>query len=151
LLITNARRLVGEVIPIHGTERSKYGKRIGRYEYTKEDLQYVIVFMVNSFKRPTDLKHMKHEQVSIVRGEHAYLHLNLPEIKKHDKPIVTMRPAVRAYERLLERDKASGYGKPDDYVLMPEVWDRAVMIMRYSYQLQRVQRGRGWVSTRATV
>jgi len=140
LLVTYARRLVGDVIPIHATQRSKYGpNRIGRYEYIKEDLQYMIVFMVNSFIRPTDLKHMRHEHVSIVRGEHVYLRLNLPESKKHDKPIVTMRPAVRAYERLLARDKARGYGKPEDYVFMPELSDRLVMIMRYGYQLQRVQ------------
>ena len=140
LLVTHARRLIGDVIPIHATQRSKYGpSRIGRYEYIKEDLQYLIVFMVNSFIRPSDLKNMKHEHVTIVRGEHVYLRLNLPESKKHDKPIVTMRPAVRAYERLLERDKARGYGKPEDYVFMPELWDRLVMIMRYGYQLQRVQ------------
>ena len=132
--------MIGDVIPIHATQRSKYGPtRIGRYEYIREDLQYLIVFMVNSFIRPTDLKNMKHEHVTIVRGEHVYLRLNLPESKKHDKPIVTMRPAVRAYERLLERDKARGYGKPEDYVFMPELWDRLVMIMRYGYQLQRVQ------------
>lgn len=140
LLVTHARRLVGDVIPIHATQRSKYGpSRIGRYEYIKEDLQYLIVFMVNSFIRPSDLKNMKHEHVTIVRGEHVYLRLNLPESKKHDKPIVTMRPAVRAYERLLVRDLARGYGKPEDYVFMPELWDRLVMIMRYGYQLQRVQ------------
>jgi integrase len=140
LLVTHARRLIGDVIPIHATQRSKYGpSRIGRYEYIHEDLQYLIVFMVNSFIRPTDLKNMKHEHVTIVRGEHVYLRLNLPESKKHDKPIVTMRPAVRAYERLLARDLVRGYGKPEDYVFMPELWDRLVMIMRYGYQLQRVQ------------
>ena len=46
--------------------------------------------MVNGFMRPGDIKFLKHKHVTIVRGKHIYLRLNLPETKKHDKPIVTL-------------------------------------------------------------
>lgn len=96
-MVRYAWRLAGDVIPIHATQRIKYGpSRIGLYEYINENLQYLIMFMVNTCTRPSDLKNMRHEHVIIVRGEHVYLRLNLPESKRHNKPIVTMRPAVRA-------------------------------------------------------
>lgn len=80
--------------------------------------------MVNGFMRPDDIKFLKHKHVTIVRGKHIYLRLNLPEIKKHDKPIVTLQPAVFVYERLLAKQREDGYGRPDDYLFLRELKDR---------------------------
>jgi hypothetical protein len=44
-----------------------------------------------------------------VRAKHIYLQLNLPETKKHDKPIVTLQAAVYVYERLLAWQLRQGY------------------------------------------
>jgi hypothetical protein len=66
-----------------------------------------IRFMVNGFMRPGDIKFLKHKHVSDVRGKHNYLRLNLPETKRHDKPIATLQPAVFVYERLLSALPAS--------------------------------------------
>jgi hypothetical protein len=84
-----------------------------------DDMHDLIVFMANSFIRPTDLKWMKHKHVDVIKNGYTYLRLRLPESKKHDKPISTMHRAVDAYERLLKRHKAIGLAKPDDYVFLP--------------------------------
>ena len=77
--------------------------------------------MVNGFFRPGDLKFMQHKHIDIIEGKHNYLRLTLPETKKHGQPIVTMPAAVGIYRRLLADAKARGYGKPNDYLFMPEI------------------------------
>ena len=86
------------------------------------DMYYLIVFMTNSFIRPTDLKWMQHKHVEeITNGINVYLRLRIPTSKKHDKPIVTMTTAARIYRQLREIQTARGYGKSEDYVFMPEL------------------------------
>jgi hypothetical protein len=76
------------------------------------DMAWAIRFMVNSFVRPGDLRKLKHKHVQVVRGESIYLRLNLPETKRHDTPMVTLRPAVQVYESLLAHAKKQGLGSP---------------------------------------
>ena len=97
------------------------------------DLRELIVFMVNSFVRPTDIKILKHKHVEIMRNDSTYLRLSLPPTKKHDKPIVTMKWAVVVYERLREYYKQKKLAKPDDYVFLPEQRNR-------DYALKDLQR-----------
>jgi hypothetical protein len=68
---------------------------------------------------------------SIVNGAHLYLRLSLPETKKHDQPIVTMTAGVGIYTRLLKDVKARGYGKPNDYLFMPELAKRRDHALRH--------------------
>ena len=92
------------------------------------DLYNLIVFMKNSFIRPTDIKWMQHKHVEAISGEHTYLRLSLPTSKKHDKPIVTMEKAVAVYERQramhYNEDKKLNRARPDDYVFLPEYSDK---------------------------
>lgn len=88
------------------------------------DMGWVIRFMVNSFIRPGDLRQLKHKHVQVCRGEHLYLRLTLPETKRHDAPMVTLRPAVQVYEAALAHAQAQGHGGPDDYVFLPAERDR---------------------------
>jgi integrase len=88
------------------------------------DMGWVIRFMVNSFIRPGDLRQLKHKHVQVCRGEHLYLRLTLPETKRHDAPMVTLRPAVQVYEAALAQARAQGHGGPDDYVFLPAERDR---------------------------
>ena len=74
------------------------GRQIRKTLMTK-DLYELIVFMSNSFIRPTDIKNLKHKHVDVLDDNHTYLRLNLPPSKKHDKPIVTMSKAVEVYLR----------------------------------------------------
>lgn len=88
------------------------------------DMFWVIRFMVNSFVRPGDLRQLKHKHVTVVRGETNYLRLNLPETKKHDKPMVTMQSAVGIYESSRKHAIQQGFGGPEDYVFLPAEKDR---------------------------
>lgn len=88
------------------------------------DLAWVIRFMVNSFVRPGDLRQLKHKHVQVVRGDSVYLRMNLPQTKRHDAPMVTLRPAVQVYESALAQAKLDGYGNPEDYVFLPAETDR---------------------------
>ena len=99
---------------------------IKRVEITR-DLPDLIVFMINSYVRPTDIRNMQHKHVEIVKKhEWQYLRLTLPPSKGHSYPIVTMPWAVKVYERILKR-QATELGRapqPDDYVFMPTAASR---------------------------
>jgi hypothetical protein len=109
------------------------GRFIRRVQITR-DLYELVVFMSNSFLRPTDIKNLQHKHVEIVRGEHTYLRLNPPTSKKHDKPIVTLRMAVEVYERLKAWHKSQKHGvSADDYVFLPQYKKR-------DYAMKELQR-----------
>lgn len=113
--------------------RKANGRKIRSIEITA-DLVELIVFMTNSFIRPTDIKHLQHKHVEILRNDHVYLRLSLPLSKKHDAPIVTMPKAVDVYERLTALNRARGLGvAPDDYVFLPQYEKR-------DYALKQLQR-----------
>lgn len=63
----------------------------------------------------------------------------MPETKKHDKPIVTLQPAVFVYERLLAKQIADGYGRPDDYLFLPDLEDRKWCLVAYGWQFMYLQ------------
>lgn len=107
------------------------------------DMRWVIAFMVNSFVRPSDIRQIKHKHVQIVKGAHVYLRLTLPESKRHDRPVVTLRPAVRIFEAALARNRALGLDGPDDYVFLPEVSDRSYGLAALGFWFKWVLREAG--------
>ena len=133
-----AKRLVGQKIAIYkysddeGEVQTQYllpdelGRARGklmRNVLMTEDLWRLIVFMTNSYIRPTDIKFMKHKHVDIVRGDFVYLRLRIPPTKGHGTPITTMPKAVDTYEKLLAHHKATGLvgdDVKDDYVFLPQ-------------------------------
>jgi hypothetical protein len=88
------------------------------------ELSWAMGFMVNSFVRPVDIKVIQHQHVEIVRGEHTYLRLRLPETKRHRAQVITLPAAVHIYERLREYQARQGYARPQDYLVLPQVRDR---------------------------
>jgi len=111
------------------------------------DMFWVICFMVNAFVRPGDLRQLKHKHVTVVRGEAVYLRLNLPETKKHNKPMVTMQAAVRVYESLLRYGKSQGYGGPEDYLFLPAENDRNYALAVLGFWFKWVMREAGLATT----
>jgi hypothetical protein len=97
----------------------------------------MIVFMVNSYIRPTDLKNMQHKHVDVVKNEWHYLRLNLPPSKGHKFPITTMPWAVRVYERITKRNAKRKLAGPEDYVFMPEYGEKsrgyALKMLQYQF------------------
>ena len=139
-LVRLARQRIGEPVPEVFSKKYRSSSEIlQRHGQINVDLHWLIRFMVNGFMRPSDIKFIKHKHVTIVRGKHIYLRLNLPETKKHDKPIVTLQPAVFVYERLLAQQRADGYGRPDDYVFLPNLADRKWLLVAYGWQFMYLQ------------
>jgi len=111
------------------------------------DMFWAIRFMANSFVRPGDLRQLKHKHVTVVRGQNVYLRMNLPETKKHDKPMVTMQAAVGVYESLLRHQKARGFGGPEDYLFLPAENDRNYALAVLGFWFKWVMREAGLATT----
>ena len=112
-------------------------------------MAWAIRFMVNSFVRPGDIRQLKHKHVQVVRGASVYLRMNLPQIKRHDAPMVTLRPAVNVYEALLKKAQADGHGRPDDYVFLPAETDRTYALAVLGFWFKWVMREAGVASADA--
>ena len=110
------------------------------------DMAWAIRFMVNSFVRPGDLRQLKHKHVQVVRGASVYLRMTLPETKRHDAPMVTLRPAVQVYESALAKAKQDGFGGPDDYLFLPAEKDRNYALAVLGFWFKWVMREAGVAS-----
>ena len=107
------------------------------------DMAWAIRFMVNSFVRPGDLRQLKHKHVQVVRGSSVYLRMTLPQTKRHDAPMVTLRPAVQVYESALAKARRDGHGEPDDYVFLPAEKDRTYALAVLGFWFKWVMREAG--------
>ena len=119
------------------SKKPKLGRLI-RYVHMTEDIRRLIVFMVNSYIRPTDIKVMQHLHVDIVENDFAYLRLRLPTTKGHSDPITTMENAVKTYCKLREVHAERYEVKKvpvTDYVFMPKYGEK-----QRDYALQNLQR-----------
>jgi integrase len=110
------------------------------------DMAWAIRFMVNSFVRPGDLRQLQHKHVQVVRGSSVYLRMNLPQTKRHDAPMVTLRPAVQVYESALAHAQREGYGRPDDYLFLPAEKDRNYALAVLGFWFKWVMREAGVAS-----
>ena len=154
VLISMSKKLVGKKVewripheggesyfclPFH--ERDARYRLVRRVEMTS-DLPDLIVFMVNSYVRPTDIKNMQHRHVDVVKREFNYLRLNLPPSKGHSYPITTMPWAVRVYEPVCERrieEKGGAYEIPlDEHVFMPDAKTREDAMKKLQRQFEVV-------------
>jgi len=123
----------GEITQYVLKGRSEAGRLIRRVEIT-EELYQLIVFMTNSFIRPTDIKVLQHKHVEAVRNDNVYLRLRLPMTKRHKDPIVTMPKAVEVYGRLKAHNtEKHGKQSANDYVFSPQYLERG-------YALKQLQR-----------
>lgn len=134
-LVKRAWELVGteHVLRAEPRGEQKQGNVVRHLKFTSE-LPYMIEFMVNSFIRPTDLKNMQHKHVEIVRENHTYLRLTLPESKGHGKPIATLEKAVDVYENLKAANTEDELAEADHYVFMPEFTNRETALRRLQQQ-----------------
>jgi hypothetical protein len=122
-----------------GEKRSKDDGLIKRFSMTK-DLSDLIVFMVNSYIRPTDVRTMQHKHVEVIKREWTYLRLTMPPSKGHSFPTTTMPWAVKVYERICRRQEIE-FGRPispEDYVFMPHTGTRDSAIKSLAKQFDIV-------------
>jgi hypothetical protein len=125
-----------------GVERRLCGRRehpddrLIRQIEISPDLNEVIVSIVNSYIWPTELKHMQHRHVQVVRRKFTYLRLTLPPSKGHSFPITTMPWVVKVCMRIRARRLKPSVGQEvsiNEYVFYPEYPNR-------DYALKKIQR-----------
>jgi hypothetical protein len=114
-LHNTVRTHVGERFEIQSTA----GEVIRTGTLTKE-LYDLILFMTNTFIRPTDIRVLQHKHIALVKNKEVYLRLSHPPTKGHSSPIVSMPKAIEVYEDIVKRQKKEGFGKPEDFVFMPQ-------------------------------
>ena len=135
-LHNKAKALIGTTFQMH----DKNGKLLRNITVTQE-LYDLILFMTNTFVRPTDIRVLQNKHVEIVRSPNLYLRLSHQTTKKHSQPMVSMEAAVPVFERLLAYQKERGYGKPDDYIFQPEHQNREYALVQlrrqYEYLLEQ--------------
>jgi len=98
------------------------------YHCMPYEMNGLIRFMVHTFVRPGDIRQIKNKHVEVIRGGYHYLRLNLPEVKRHNAPTVSLPAAVGIYESLRTYQASRGYGRPDDYVFFPEEVNRRLAL-----------------------
>lgn len=103
--------------------KDKNDKLIRNVELTQE-LYDLMIFMTNTFIRPTDIKVLKHSHIDIVRTKNLYLRLNHPTTKSHSNPVVSLEKAVEIYENIVKRQNISKEYSKDGYVFVPEYDNR---------------------------
>jgi hypothetical protein len=113
------------------THRSTSAGAFKKRDTVPVEMRWLIRFMVNSFIRPVDIKLIQHKHIEVISGPNTYLRLNLPETKRHTGQVVTMRAANGVYQSLKKYQESRGYGKPTDYLFLPEAKDRegAIQLM----------------------
>jgi hypothetical protein len=129
LLVRKAKEL--SYAPVECKKTTHRNTRSGIYTSSQNlphEFAWLIRFMVSSFVRPVDIKLIQHQHITIVRGEYVYLRIKLPETKKHTSQIVTLSSAVGVYEALKKHMDKIGYGKPTDYLFLPQIADREAAI-----------------------
>ena len=115
------------------------------------DLRRLIVFMTNSYIRPSDIKTMQHKHIEIVnkRG-YEYLRLSIPPSKGHGNPIVTMPKAVDTYIELLWYhigcDLISDEAE-EDYVFLPQYQNRGYALKQLQRQWEVLMNDTGLANT----
>lgn len=141
-LHAKCRSLIGKKIRVD----TKAGKLL-RYVQISEEVYDLIIFMANSFIRPTDIKVLQHKHVAIIRGKDTYLRLTHPPTKGHGSPVVTMERAVTVYDGILARQREQGFGKPDDYVFCPHQLNRDYALRDITRQFDQVLKVAGLKET----
>ena len=140
-LVKASKQLVDAVIDDHEivhTHRSTSGGAFKKRETVPMEMRWLIRFMVNSFIRPVDIKLIKHKHIEVITGPSIYLRLNLPETKRHTGQVVTMRAANAVYQSLKQYQESRGYGKPNDYLFIPEAKDRECAIQLLTAHFRKI-------------
>jgi integrase len=118
-LRNGVRDLVYSTEPKHVALRKVRGTKIDM------EMRFFIIFMINTFLRPSDVKQLQHKHIEIVRDrqKNRYLRINTPFSKTSNTPIVSMAVAVEVYKKLSDFQVDKGYGTAEDFVFMPQYRD----------------------------
>jgi hypothetical protein len=100
-------------------------KAVVRYHQITDELYQVVLFMVNTFLRPPDLKHLKNEHIEVVKTKTTqYLRIRPPGSKTVTSPVISMDGGVGVFEKLMAIHKKQDAAEPGDYVFFPALKNR---------------------------
>jgi site-specific recombinase XerD len=85
-----------------------------------------IVFMVNTFLRPSDWYNLRRRQVRIQerRNGHPLVVISPASSKTVNSPIISMPTAVPVYKRIVERQDSVRHHDEDAFVFLPHIENR---------------------------
>jgi integrase len=126
-IVRESKRL-REVRFIDWPERGKMIWIKETYHRMPVEMNLLIRFMVFTFLRPGDVRQLKNKHIETVNGKFNYLRLTLPEVKRHQAPIVSLPSAVAIYRNTLQYQTSQGFGLPEDYVFFPAEKNRQAML-----------------------
>ncbi len=107
---------------------------IVRYHQITREMYLLILFMVNTFLRPSDIKTLRNRNVQVVKGEHNYLRIQTDTSKTTKSAVVSMEAAVGIYKDITTLQKSLDRPRgPEDFVFFPHLPNR-------DFALQTMQR-----------
>lgn len=104
----------------------------------------LIMFMRNTYIRPTDVKVLKHKHIiPTTKDGIQFLELHHPATKRHYGVMTSTEYAPEHYEKILEARKVDGTDNPDDYIFMPQHTNRDYALKELTRQFDAVMRSAG--------
>ena len=89
------------------------------------DCLHMILFMRNTYIRPTDLKVIRHGDVHYYTKDGiTLLELRHKSTKRHSNYMASNPQAVEHYEKIVTERKREGYGNKSDYIFLPQQKNR---------------------------
>lgn len=122
----------------HPTHRNTAGGAFTKTASVPQEMRWLIAFMVNTFVRPVDIKLIKNMHIQAIEGSNKYLRISMMETKRHTGTVISMRAAVGIYRKILAHQTSKGFGRPNDYVFLPEVRDRQGAIQLISHHFKKI-------------
>ncbi len=108
-------------------QQAKESKFSYKGEKITIELRDFIIFMVNSFLRPSDWVDLKRKHITQTVFEKTgqpILVIETPTSKAINTPVITMEAAVGVYKSIVSRqDQAGSYG-PESFVFFPHIENR---------------------------
>jgi Phage integrase SAM-like domain len=99
----------------------------------------LILFMRNTFIRPTDIKFIRHRDIHIVNKDGVeLLELRHGTTKRHSRYMISTEHAITHYKAILADRKRDKAYTPDDYVFMPKAATREYALKELSRQFMAV-------------
>jgi hypothetical protein len=104
-----------------------------------KDCMRLILFMRNTYIRPTDIKVLKHKHISFIeKGGFEFLQLKHPKTKRHYRIMSSTEYAADHYRHILEDAKAAKYDDEDDYLFMPQFQNREYALKKLTQQFDAI-------------
>lgn len=103
------------------------------------DCYHAILFMRNTYIRPTDLKYIRHGDVNLYKRDGiTLLELRHKSTKRHSAYMASTPQAVEYYERILAERIKEGFGDAGDYIFFPNQKNREYALKELTRQFNAI-------------